>query len=238
MNRLDKILADTGLYTRSQAKGLIAQGRVRVNGMRVKSGADKYPAEAVISVDGLPLARGGSVYIMMNKPAGVLSATKDREKTVLDLLPEPYGNMGLFPAGRLDKDTVGLLLLTNDGQLAHRLLHPKRHVAKRYYLETDLPMVEADAEAFRQGLHLTGGEVFLPAELEIWEERTSGVLQISEGKYHQVKRMLAARGKTVCYLKRLSMGSLLLDENLKEGAFRLLSPEELELLRAGIPTES
>jgi len=230
LHRLDKILVDTGRYTRSEAKRLIAQGRVIVAGSVVKQAAEKFDRSAVeIAVSGQRLALEEFVYVMMNKPAGVLSATRDgKEKTVLDLLPAQYGKMGLFPVGRLDKDSVGLLLLTNDGQLAHDLLHPRRHVEKRYYVEVDGQLDGTDVAAFAQGLTMSSGETFLPAGLELLSESHAAIVILREGKYHQIKRMLGCLGKPVTYLKRLSMGELALDETLEPGNFRLLTAAEQE----------
>jgi pseudouridine synthase len=230
VHRLDKILVDTGCYTRSEAKRLIAQGRVTVDGSVVKQAAEKFDHSAVeIAVSGQMLASETFVYLMMNKPAGVLSATRDgRGETVLDLLPARYAKMGLFPVGRLDKDSVGLLLLTNDGALAHDLLHPKRHVEKRYYVEVDGALDSADAAAFAVGMTMRSGEVFLPAGLELCDKPNAAVVTLREGKYHQIKRMLGSLGKPVIYLKRLSMGALVLDERLEAGEFRTLTEAERE----------
>jgi len=228
VHRLDKILVDTGCYTRSEAKQLIAQGRVTVGSSVVKQAAEKFDRSAVkIAVSGQMLASEAFVYLMMNKPAGVLSATRDgRGETVLDLLPARYAKMGLFPVGRLDKDSVGLLLLTNDGALAHELLHPKRHVEKRYYVEVDGALDSADAAAFAAGMTMRSGEVFLPAGLELCDKPNAAVVTLREGKYHQIKRMLGSLGKPVIYLKRLSMGALVLDERLEAGEFRMITEAE------------
>lgn len=167
------------------------------------------------------------VYYMLNKPAGYVSATEDeREKTVLDLFPEKI-RKGLFPVGRLDKDSVGLLLLTDDGELAHRLTSPKHHVEKRYLIRTDGPLTEDDVRLFAQGIVLSDGTRFKSAGLDISEDDpTSAVVTISEGKYHQIKRMVESRRNRVRYLKRLSVGTLMLDPNLKEGMYRELTDEE------------
>lgn len=172
------------------------------------------------------------VYLMLHKPAGLVSATEDpREPTVLTLLPEHLRRVGLFPAGRLDKDTEGLLLLTNDGPLAHRLLSPRWHVDKTYFVRVDGQLEADDVEAFRQGVTLADGLECLPAGLEILEEPDTGIVTLREGKYHQVKRMLASRGKPVRYLKRLTMGPLTLDPDLTPGQWRPLTAGELEALR-------
>ncbi|MPM72555.1 Ribosomal small subunit pseudouridine synthase A [bioreactor metagenome] len=229
MERLDKLLSDTGRWTRSQAKELIRAGRVRVNGA-LGAAKEKYGACDVITVDGQALDREEFHYLMLNKPAGLVSATEDpREPTVLELLPEHLRRVGLFPAGRLDKDTEGLLLLTNDGQLAHRLLSPKKHVDKTYLVRVEGVLAEQDVQAFAGGLLLGDGLQCLPAGLELLEADTA-LVTLREGKYHQIKRMLAARGKPVRYLKRLTMGPLKLDPVLAPGAYRPLTEEELGAL--------
>jgi 16S rRNA pseudouridine516 synthase len=168
---------------------------------------------------------------MLHKPAGVVSATEDsREKTVLSLLPEEYQRMGLFPVGRLDKDTEGLLLLTNDGALAHRLLAPRNHVDKVYDLEVDGVLDQSDVQALEQGVTLADGYTCMPAKLELLRHGTAGRITICEGKYHQVKRMMASRGKPVTYLKRVRFGPLALDPNLGISCWRALTEEEKNLL--------
>jgi len=227
MERLDKRLAATGRWSRREAKELIRAGRVAVAGAPCRDEAEKVAADVPVQVDGEPLEGGGGVYLMLYKPAGVVSATRDaRERTVLDLLPEHCRRQGLFPAGRLDKDAEGLLLLTSDGDLAHRLLSPRCHVDKVYYVEVDGVLDEADAEAFRAGLELENGLRCLPAGLEIGEPPNTGYVTLREGKFHQVKRMLAQRGKPVRYLKRVRFGPLELDPQLPKGGWRALTNEE------------
>ncbi len=231
MERLDKILAATGRWSRKEAAELIRAGRVKVDGQTARSREEKYPTTASFLVDGEPVSGERYVYLMLNKPRGLVSATDDpREKTVLTLLPEHLRRVGLFPAGRLDKDTTGLLLLTNDGAMAHALLSPKRHVDKRYYVEVDGVLDDGDASAFAAGMVLRDGLRCLPAELRPLGGGRA-VVTLREGKYHQIKRMLSARGKPVTALKRLTFGPLELDEGLKEGAWRPVAPEELEALR-------
>lgn len=235
-DRLDKILAGTGRWSRKEVRELVRRGRVTVNGVPARSPEEKYErAGLTLQVDGELISGEACLYLMLHKPAGILSATEDpRAKTVLDLLPEHLRRVGLFPAGRLDKDTEGLLLLTNDGQLAHRLLSPRSHVDKVYFVRTDGAMTKADAEAFRAGMVLPDGLHCMPAGLAILEPPDTGLVTLREGKYHQIKRMMDACGKPVIYLKRLSMGPLHLDESLKPGTWRPLTCEEIAALRASV----
>lgn len=231
MERLDKLLAGTGKWSRREVKALVRQGLVRVDGRLAASAEDKLdPAAAIITVAGETVALHRFTYVLLHKPAGVLTATEDRKQpTVLDLLPPELRRIGLAPVGRLDKDTEGLLLLTNDGELAHRLLSPKYHVDKRYLARVDGELSAADAEAFARGMTLGDGLECLPAGLEVLPDRVC-IVTLREGKFHQVKRMLAARGAPVLYLKRLSMGPLTLDDSLAAGAYRLLRAEEISAL--------
>lgn len=231
MERLDKLLAGTGKWSRREVKALVRQGLVRVDGRLAASAEDKLdPAAAIITVAGETISLCRFTYVMLHKPAGVLTATEDRKQpTVLDLLPPELRRIGLAPVGRLDKDTEGLLLLTNDGELAHRLLSPKYHVEKRYFARVDGELSAADAEAFARGMTLGDGLECLPAGLEVLPDRVC-IVTLREGKFHQVKRMLAARGAPVLYLKRLSMGPLTLDDSLAVGAYRLLRAEEISAL--------
>ena len=232
MERLDKLLTGTGRWSRKESAELVRTGRVLVDGIPALRRDQKVEEGAAISVDGEIVPTGRLVYLMMNKPAGLVSATEDpREPTVLSLLPPHLQRVGLFPAGRLDKDTVGLLLLTNDGPLAHALLSPRRHVDKTYFVRVEGVLEERDREALRAGLVLPDGLHCLPADLEILGDR-EGLVTLREGKYHQVKRMLAHRGKPVAYLRRLTFGSLTLDETLPEGAWRPLTEQELKNLYA------
>lgn len=231
MERLDKVLAGTGRWSRREVKLLVRQGQVRVNGMAAVSAEEKIdPETAVITVGGESIRLQKFTYVMLHKPAGVLTATEDRRQaTVLELLPAELRRRGLSPVGRLDKDTEGLLLLTNDGALAHRLLSPKSHVDKVYYARVEGALEPADAAAFAAGMTLGDGLECLPAGLEILSPGEC-LVTLREGKFHQVKRMLAARGKPVTYLKRLSMGPLRLDPELAPGAFRMLTAEEKKAL--------
>ena len=233
LERLDKLLASTGRWSRKEVKDLVRQGRVLVNGRPVLRSEEKWePTETELTVDGQRVDCAPFVYLMLHKPAGLLSATEDRDqRTVLDLLPEHLRRRGLFPVGRLDKDTEGLLLLTNDGPLAHRLLAPRHHVDKTYFVRVDGELDGADAAAFAAGMMLEDGLACLPAGLEVLEQPDTALVTLHEGKYHQIKRMLAARGKPVVYLKRLTMGPLMLDPALERGEWRPLSAEEVAALR-------
>lgn len=232
MERLDKIISATGKKSRREVKDMVRQGRILVDGKAAASADMKIdPEKTQILLDGELLHYEKFTYIMLHKPAGVLSAVEDRkQKTVLDLLPLELQKRGLSPVGRLDKDTEGLLLLTNDGELTHQLLSPKYHVDKVYYARVDGCLEKADIEAFAAGMMLGDGLECLPAGLEILSD-SEALVTLHEGKFHQVKRMLAARGKPVLYLKRLQMGTLILDEKLICGTFRFLYPEEIQALR-------
>ena len=234
--RLDKILASTGEWSRREAKELARRGLVTVDGAAVRDlDAKVDPETADICVEGEALCYRRYTWIMLNKPAGYLSATEDgRGATVLDLLPQELQRQNLFPVGRLDKDTEGLLLLTNEGGLAHALLSPKRHVDKIYYARAAGPLGAEDCRAFAQGLSLEDGLTCRPAGLEILSagEESEVLVTLREGKFHQVKRMLAARGAPVLYLERIQMGNLALDPGLPRGAFRFLTEEEIEGLRS------
>lgn len=234
--RLDKIIASTGKWSRREVKELARRGLVTVDGAAVRSVEEKFNPEAVeIAVNGETLRYRRYTWIMLNKPAGYLSATEDgRGATVLDLLPRELQRKKLFPVGRLDKDTEGLLLLTDEGGLAHALLSPRRHVDKVYYARTAGRLTEEDCRALAAGLSLTDGLRCLPAGLEILSagEESEALVTLREGKFHQVKRMLAARGKPVTYLERVRVGNLPLDRELSRGAFRFLTEEEIVELRA------
>ncbi len=238
--RLDKYLADMGKGTRSQIKEAIRKGRVRIGNEIVKKPETKVriPEDTVL-LDGEAVSYVELEYYMLNKPAGVVSATEDKKyKTVIDLIDE-RSRKDLFPVGRLDIDTEGLLLITNDGDMAHRLLSPKRHVDKIYYALCKGRVPETATEAFAKGLLLPDGLLCLPAKLEILSHETNETgepqtnirLTIREGKFHQVKRMMEAVECPVLKLKRLSMGPIRLDPELKPGEYRKLNEEELELLK-------
>lgn len=230
MERLDKYLCDCGAGTRSQVKTMLKAGRVTVDGKIEKDGSRKVdPAVSEICLDGEKQGTVGTIVVMMNKPMGYVTATEDKtERTVMELLPAPYKNMDLKPVGRLDKATEGLLLFTNDGDLLHRLISPKKAVPKVYYARHDGTAGEADIKAFAEGLTLRDGTICLPAVLEPLGEGESRVT-VCEGKYHQVRRMLASRGLPVTYLERRQEGKLTLG-NLERGAVRQLTENELENL--------
>ena len=227
LQRIDKILSSQGVASRSEIKQLIRAGRITANGAPVKRPEEKFdPESTVLTLDGETVRVRKYLYIMMNKPRGVLSASTDRyAKTVIDLLPEELNRRDLFPAGRLDKDTEGFLLITNDGELAHRMLSPKSHVYKRYEAETDRELLPEDEEAFRKGI-VCGELRFLPAEMKIIGKNRA-LLEICEGKFHQVKRMFSALGAEVVSLKRVKIGGVFLDKTLAPGACRELQKNEI-----------
>nr|WP_243424511.1 pseudouridine synthase [Mediterraneibacter glycyrrhizinilyticus] len=229
MIRLDKFLADMGYGTRSEVKKEITKGNVKINGLSVRKPETKIDTEKdEVMYREQPAAYEKYEYYMLNKPAGVISATTDKkEKTVLDLIGEKQ-RKDLFPVGRLDKDTEGLLLITNDGELAHRLLSPKKHVDKVYYVRVQGELAEEDIRRLAEGIDIGEEKLTLPARLVIRKsgQFSEAEITIQEGKFHQVKRMFHALGKEVVYLKRLSMGTLVLDGNLKPGEYRKLTKEE------------
>lgn len=244
--RLDKLLTHMGFGSRSDIKRLVKQGGVTVNGTVAKdSGMQVHPYRDRIEVDGKTVSYKEFIYLMLHKPPGVISATEDlRERTVIDLLHEEDRHFDPFPVGRLDKDTEGLLLLTNDGKLAHELLSPRRHVPKTYEATVAGDVGEEDAARFAEGVELDDGYVTLPAQLILLskEHTEDGPLSyislvIHEGKFHQVKRMFEAVGKKVLYLKRTEMGPLRLDPELPLGAYRELNEEELAMLNRGMQEE-
>ncbi len=229
--RLDKLLSRLGLASRSGCRDLLRAGRVQVNGETVLSGAFPVPDGACVTLDGQALDCRTERFLMINKPAGVLTAREDaRQKTVMDLLPPVYASLGCMPVGRLDKDTTGLLLLTTDGELAHRLISPARHVDKVYEARVEGELQQTDAEAFAAGIPL-GDFTALPAKLEILAPDV-GLATVREGKFHQVRRMFGALGKPVKELRRLRFGLLSLDETLAPGDYRELNDEETAALYA------
>ena len=225
---LDKFICDQGLGGRKEVRQMIKAGRVRLNGVTASTPDMKFdPESALVELDGSVLGYAKFRYYMMDKPTGVLTATRDgRQKTVLDLVTPEMRRMGLFPVGRLDKDTSGLLLLTNDGNFAHRVISPKSEVEKLYYAKVDGSPDADDCLAFERGIVLADGTRCLPAKLELLGV-SDCIVRVMEGKYHQVKRMLAARGKPVLELRRLAVGGLELDPALGPGGFRELTNEDL-----------
>lgn len=231
--RLDRFLSEMGVGTRSELKKMIRSGRVSAKGDVVKDPGFTVDENTFVTVDGKKIAYHSKEYYLLNKPAGVICATEDpNTATVLDLFKENI-RKDLFPVGRLDKDTVGLLLITNDGELAHRLLSPKAHVDKKYIARVTGEVSEETIKKFAEGLYIDETFTALPANLEILnikDDITETLVTIREGKFHQIKRMFAACGCEIIYLKRISMGPLNLDETLPEGSFRPLTKEELSLL--------
>ena len=230
MERLDKFLCDCGVGTRSQVKAILKSGAVTVDGIPERDNGRKVdPDKQVICLRGERLGKTGRVVVMLNKPAGFVTATEDRtEKTVMELLPESYRYLDLKPVGRLDKATEGLLLFTNDGDLLHRLISPKKEVPKRYYARHEGTAGEEDVKAFAHGLTLGDGTLCLPAVLEPIGEGES-IVTVCEGKYHQVRRMLASRGMPVAYLERRQEGNLALGD-LPRGQIRELTENEIASL--------
>ena len=236
MERLDKVLANLGYGTRKEVKAIVKNKMVEVDDVIVSdSGMKIDPDTSEIKVSGELVNYKKFIYLIMNKPDGVVSATFDNyDETVIDLLEPEHQVFKPFPVGRLDKDTVGLLLITNDGELNHRLIAPKWHVDKIYYAEIDKTVDEEDIKAFEKGIVLDDGYECLPAKLEILETDENGSkvkVTIQEGKFHQVKRMFISRDKNVVYLKRIKFGPIDLDKDLEEGTYRELSENEVEILK-------
>lgn len=234
MDRIDKIIASQGQYSRSEVKKLVKSGRVTLDGRVLKSSDEKAdPKVNIIAIDGKAIGYKKHLYIMLNKPQGVVSATDDKDHTtVIDLVPKELRRDGLFPAGRLDADTVGFVLITDDGDFAHEILSPKNHIMKTYHATLQRELTQEDIDAFRNGIELKDGTMCLEAELTpIGSDVPMAQVKICEGKYHQVKRMFAALGNKVLYLKRVQMGGLTLDENLEEGQCREITDEELKLIK-------
>ena len=237
--RLDKFLANSGIGTRKEVKEILKRGKISVNGIFIKDGRIHINEKKdIIKYEDKVVGYKPFVYIMMNKPAGVVSATEDNHhKTVIDLLNDKYRTYDIFPVGRLDIDTEGLLLLTNDGVLSHNLLSPKKHVSKKYYVKIAKPLSENDVKILENGIKLEENFITKKAKVEIISEdscendNNQVYITISEGKFHQVKRMFKAVNNEVLYLKRVKMGSLSLDENLKLGEYRELTGKDLDELK-------
>lgn len=231
MTRLDKILSTQLNISRTDAKQMIKKGRVSVNGIPAKSGDVKVADADIVAVDGNEISYSRFVYIMMNKPKGVISASDGKgEKTVVDLVPSDMQRRGLFPAGRLDKDTTGFVLLTDDGEFAHSILAPSKHIDKTYVVTLDKPVTPEAVADFRSGMELNG-ERLLQADAEIIsEDATVCRVVLRQGLYHQIKRMFKKHGLTVLELKRVKMGNMPLDDSLLPGECRYLSQKELDLI--------
>lgn len=232
--RLDKYLCEAGKGTRSEVKKIIARGDVSVNGSIIRDPAAKLDENSdEVTIGGVPVRYADFEYYMLNKPKGVISASRDkRDKNavcVTDLIQEKI-RQDLFPVGRLDKDTEGLLIITNDGELAHRLLSPKHHVDKTYYAELDSSVSREGAERIMAGVDIGDDKPTLPCQINMLSD-SSCFITIHEGRYHEIKRMFKTEGRTVNYLKRISMGPMSLDTELEPGEYRSLSPEEIELLK-------
>ena len=226
--RLDKFLSVTATATRSEAGKAARAGQITVNGVPVKKADVQIdPDRDAIVYCGATVSYKQYHYVLLNKPDGYVSATEDgRDPTVLELLPPQYTAFGLFPCGRLDKHTLGLMLLTDNGDVAHRLLSPRRHVSKRYAFRCKFPLTREECERFREGLVLEDGYETKPADIELNEDMKSGIITLVEGKYHQIKRMLEALHNQITYLERISFGPLTLPADLARGAWRELTPEE------------
>ncbi|MBU3112087.1 pseudouridine synthase [Clostridium lacusfryxellense] len=236
MERIDKILSNLGHGTRKEVKAILKKGKVEVDGVIISDNAMKIdPDKAIIKVSGEEINYRKYIYLIMNKPSGVVSATVDKhDETVIDLIDEEYKAFDPFPIGRLDKDTVGLLLITNDGELNHKLIAPKNHVDKVYYAEINRFVDESDVNAFKKGVVIDDGYKCMPAILEVLNADENGseiMVTIQEGKFHQVKRMFESVDKKVVFLRRVSFGPLKLDENLLEGQCRELSEDEINSLK-------
>jgi len=231
--RLDKILSAAAAVSRTQARDLLKTGRVMVNGRKMTDGSEKVEEGSSLVVDGVQVTFSRNICLMMHKPAGYVSATEDvRERTVLELLPREYAKADLFPAGRLDKDAEGLLILTNDGAFCHKVISPKSCVWKRYFARTEGKLLPEHIGAFEKGILLGDGLQCLPAGLEILTsgEESTCIVTVREGKFHQVKRMLAYCGCPVTYLKRISIGGLELDPTLAPGEIRPMTENEREMV--------
>lgn len=233
--RLDRFLSGQLGVSRSETKELIKKRLVTVDGETAKLFDMKIdPLRAAVVCEGKPVVYREHIYIMLNKPAGTVCATRDRlSETVVELIPPELRRPGLFPAGRLDKDTVGFVLITDDGAFAHDILSPKKHVDKRYFAALEKNIRPEDIEAFKSGIAIDGGERCLPADIEVTENPREIFITLREGMYHQIKRMAEAVDNRILYLKRVSIGGLALDEALAEGQCREITPHELELIRAG-----
>lgn len=230
MERIDKVIATQTEYSRKEVKKLIAQNKVKVNEIIVKSADEKISENDKIKINEKELEIQQYVYLILNKPKGYISATEDKKlKTVLELVPEEYLHRNLFPAGRLDKDTTGMMIITDDGQFAHEILSPKKHIKKKYNVMIDIPVTKEMKKGFENGIMLSDGEC-KSAQLEITGEYTADVI-LTEGRYHQIKRMFGCYGAKVLELNRVQMGEFILPDNLKQGECRELTDIELIKLK-------
>ena len=236
--RIDKVLANLGHGSRKEIKKLCKDGEVKIDGVVMKDSSEKFdPVNSVINVRGEDVTYRENVYLMMNKPQGVVSATNDNlHETVIDLIDDEFKAFDPFPVGRLDRDTEGLMLISNDGKLSHKVLSPKKKVNKTYYAEVEGIVTDADIKAFKQGVYIDDDYKTRPAELEIIESGDISKIELTivEGKFHQVKRMFLAVDKEVVYLKRIRMGTLLLDHSLELGEYRELTEQELSELMESV----
>ena len=230
LERIDKVFSSCGVSTRSECDNLIKKGKVYVNGERVKSPSQKVDiSKDIITLNGEELTLKKLVYIMLNKPEGVVSSTDEKgQVNVIDIIPSQMKREGLFPCGRLDKDTLGLVILTNDGQSAHRRLAPKTHAEKEYIFKTAEIVTSSDVEKIEQGVTLKDGYTTMPCKVKLTTE-TEGIITLVEGKYHEIKRIFGSLGNKITYLKRISFAGIYLDESLKEGECRYLTKSEEEL---------
>ena len=231
MQRLDKIVSEQTYYTRKEIKKLISKGMVYVNGEQVKKAESKYDETNIsIKINGKEIEIKKHIYLLLNKPKDYISSTEDKsQQTVLDLVPKKYKNRNLFPAGRLDKDTTGLMLITDDGELAHNILSPKKHVKKEYEVTLDIPVTLTMVDGFKEGVNLNDGEC-KSADLEITGEYTA-IVTITEGRYHKIKRMFGCYGAKVVELNRICMGNLYLPKELKPGEVKEATQNELQRIQ-------
>lgn len=230
MIRLDKFISDSLVIGRKEATEIIKKGRVTLDGAVIKKSDTKFDQNSAnVCVDGKPISFKNFIYIVMNKPQGLVCSTQDKkDKTVLSLLPQEYLNKGVSPVGRLDKDTVGLLLLTNDGETAHKMLSPKSHVSKKYYVECDGEFTDDDIKTMYNGIPMDG-KITKPATLEILENKNTAYITLTEGKYHEIKRLCEHCLKTVTFLERVTFGNLKLDRTMQRGDWKEISFEELDI---------
>ncbi len=232
--RVDKYLSELGVASRKEAAKIAKSGGVSVDGIPIRDLSRHIdPERQSVTFLGKELSYSRFAYVMLNKPAGYVSATEDSKLPVVtELLSDELRKRDMFPVGRLDRDTVGLMILTNDGQLSHTLLSPKRHVAKEYFFEADEPLPEGVEEKFKKGITLSDGYECKEAKIELNLDRKSGIITLTEGKYHQIKRMIASFDNAVTYLKRISFATIGLDGSLAEGEWRYLTENEISILRS------